>query len=383
MNSFDPYNHKNHNQANDDDDAYESDTDAEQDQTNPPKHPQQNSYPVTSIINIRKCCPANRKYDADRQFCWNEFSSDNSHALLDLPKISIRREDLFVNVTFGTPHCRSTAALIDLVIPSQQVSFENDALKLKGTVYSFDEYCVDVVDDLFEYLVVRSCQDHSTKCHYKGHLCVRKCCPAGYEIDIHDCVPSKRSLKLFFHNVTNKDSSAPLIVPVKATPAFIFGDPCSEGKFKLDPNDASDSHVLTVDGSVFMMRTKEDLDRNNYCLDNYKSDEVTRTFRCFPKEDKSSEVDGNLVMSMKPTVTVTCAAISVVFLLITFFIYLVLPSLHNLHGKLIMCYLMTSALSYSTVVVSIMLTYERYDSLPNEICVTMGKLLHTKLLMYT
>lgn len=351
--------------------------------TLPNRHQQQNTFSVTSITNIRKCCPGYRKYAAERQFCWSEFSSNNNSTLHDLPKLSVRHPDHFVSITFGAPPCHSSAVLVDTVVPNNQVVFNDEALILNGTTYNFNEYCIDLVDDKFEYLVVRTCQDQLTVCNFKGHLCVQKCCPAGEEIDELKCAPSKKSLKMFFHNVTNKHSSTPLITPVEMTPAFIFGNPCPEGKYMLNPDSAKDSHVLTADGSVFMKKSQKNLDRNSYCVDHYKSVGETRTFKCF--QTSSQETHDYLMEMLMPKMTLTCTTISAIFLFITIFVYLLIPSLHNLHGKLIMCYLLTSALSYTTMAVVIVIQFKSYKDngrVPEGLCVTLGKLFHSEFINY-
>lgn len=324
--------------------------------------------PMPSVTNFRKCCPYNRKYDVEKQFCWSPLSDNYTKAVPDLLKLAKRGKNVFVNVTIGTPTCRDSEALLDTVVPANQLIFNSaDALRFtsSGLLFSLDEYCVDLVDDLFEYIVVRSCWDSLSTCKH-DQVCVRKCCPDAYEMQKRSCVPSKRPISLQFHNRMNNGG---YVAVDGIRPAFLSRPKCPNGKYPLNRDDPTDSHVLTVENRVVMLFHNRVFGIDEFCVDNLYQMEGTRIVICL--NENLSPFPNKMLL--KTTLTTLCSAVSAIFLFLTFIIYAALPSLQNLHSKLIMCYLITSASSYAVVVwVRIFPYWFWYHS--QEICTLSGEL---------
>lgn len=310
----------------------------------------ENSHEIVTTINMRKCCPLQRKFDWDEQFCWSRFAQDDPNSATDLIKLAWNRKQQFVNLSMGSPHCRKSDVLVDKIIRRDDVEFLNtDAILIKESndsiILSFDEFCVDLVDDRFEYLVIRSCQDYITSCKHNDQACVHKCCPVGYELDGTKCIPSVRPLSLTFYNLTQAYNSE--IMPINMKPAIFQASHCSTGRYQMMDNDEPKKYMLTTSGTVYMPATNRVIDINMYCVDNVKFHNKSRTFVCVQEEKNMFAV----IRDLKPILTSICAAISAFFFLLTFFIYLCLPTLRNLHGQLIMSYLIASAASYVMVVI--------------------------------
>lgn len=318
--------------------------------------------PMPSVVNFRKCCPLGRKYDAERQFCWSPLAANDTKALSHLLKLAWRgRRTMFANATFGAPVCRRSEALLDTVVPAADLVFTVDSVLINSTavLLSLDEYCVDLVDDVFEYVVVRSCRDSSV---CRDRVCVRKCCPDGYEMQRRICVPSIRPVSVRFHNETQGGA---FVAVDGIRPAFLSAPTCKSGKYPLAEDDPEDSHVITLDGNVVMLAQNVVYGSDQYCVDNLHQKERTATLVCL------KEWTGPFTKSqLKVVLTTVCAAISAVLLFVTFLIYAMLPSLQNQHSRLIMCYLITSAFSYVALV--FMRVWPDWKGSP-EICTLSGE----------
>lgn len=327
----------------------------------------ENIHDIVTTTSLRKCCPQNRKFDWDKQYCYNQYAEDYANAATDLLKLTQNRQSHFVNLSFGTPHCRRSDVLMDKIIHRDDVQFlDTDAILINESnipvILSFDEFCVDVVDDRFEYLVIRSCHDYITSCKHGDQVCISKCCPVGYELHDNRCIPSTRPLNLSFYNVTDKYDSQ---IATNVKPAFLQGSGCTGGKYQLNESEEG-KRIMTTSGTIFASATNTVIDINMYCVDNVKYQPKAKIFVCVP--------EGKNVLSMirelKPMLTSICAGISAFFFILTFFIYLLIPSLRNLHGQLIMSYLMSSAASYITVVVHRTLPLQVLSA---DICQAAGK----------
>ncbi len=323
------------------------------------------TFPIPSVFNFRKCCPLNRTYDADGQYCWSPYADTHPGALEETLKIVFKREDTFVNVTFGAPPCGSSEVLVDTVIPYQKVSFlpDHDGFTIngeEGVLSTPDGFCADLVDHRFEYVVIRSCRNPYNECKHGKHVCISKCCPVDFEMQGKMCVPGKRPLSMTIYNLSYPE------VPAKnhPKPAFLQGINCPNGKHVLD-DDNTDKHILTTDGRILMVTTNVFLDTESYCLENLRSSNETKTLRCFQEKEHLGKM-----LEMKWFLSTICATVSALFLLLTFLIYALLPPLRNEHGKLVMCYLVTSAASYLSIVAQQVLPR---NELPPEVCRFEGK----------
>ncbi|XP_065199652.1 G-protein coupled receptor Mth2-like [Planococcus citri] len=328
----------------------------------------ENSNEIVTTVSMRKCCPSHRAYNWDKQYCFSQYTQDNHDSATNLIKLAWNRTPHFVNLSFGSPVCRKSDVLIDKILHRDKVEFLNtDAIAIKelnsSVILSFDEFCVDLVDDRFEYLAIRSCQDYLTSCKHDNKVCVQKCCPVGYEYHEEKCIPSTRPLSLTFYNITQTyDSEA---MPVTVKPAFLQASHCATGKYQLIDDDEPKKYLLTTSGTVYMPATNRVIDIDSYCVDNVKFHNKTRTFVCVHEEKSMFTV----IRELKPLLTSICAAISAFFFILTFLIYLCLPSLRNLHGQLIMSYLFASAASYVMVVIHRTVQLRMYS---DSICKTAG-----------
>ncbi|XP_061383722.1 G-protein coupled receptor Mth2-like isoform X5 [Danaus plexippus] len=180
-------------------------------------------------------------------------------------------------------------------------------------------------------------------CLCQGRRCFRKCCPPGkvYHrsqegrkcID-HDDIVQTKGLNVFFMNNYKKT------IDVVHTPGIflLYGIPC-DGDVYLEDNG---EWFIQEDGKLYVNVPSTIppfmlYEPDKYCVDTFISENedgaVTESFDaliCFATEKESN----HYVLSS------TCMIISCVFILATVAVYGWLPELRNLHGRVLMAYLL-------------------------------------------
>ncbi|XP_031355942.1 G-protein coupled receptor Mth2-like isoform X5 [Photinus pyralis] len=164
--------------------------------------------------------------------------------------------------------------------------------------------------------------------------CVRKCCPVGRLMFGTRCQESDISFAPLVYgdhllNVTNDHFY------------YIESNECPMGLYKLEPNEPEDEFFIQEDGRLYVPSQKAFFNPEDYCTDFFIDGEgphYLSVLVCF-KEDVDPDT----------TTYAYGMIISMPFLLLTFLVYAVLPD-RNLHGKCLMCYVITLFGAYAFLV---------------------------------
>ncbi|KAF5286673.1 hypothetical protein FQA39_LY16156 [Lamprigera yunnana] len=167
-----------------------------------------------------------------------------------------------------------------------------------------------------------------------GSICVRKCCAQNYVITENNCTEKTgSSINVSVYDGTQKVDGHSVDYVV----GMLY---CEYGYYKLEPNVYPDDlYLVQENGSLWKTATKEFFSPHEYCLDSLADD--TSVFLCI------SEKHVHLLIALR--INVVGMIISMPFLLITFLVYAVLPD-RNLHGKCLMCYVITLFCAYALLI---------------------------------
>ena len=174
--------------------------------------------------------------------------------------------------------------------------------------------------------------------------CTRKCCRAGEVLQEKTCVASEYvegSSKIL--QLRNELLDPDLWMITKLDDAFNIVEgmiECPEGfnRVILDPEHEDDVFVLQKNGILKMSSTSYSV--NEYCLDWTDYMKNCSAVICIAMSIDTTESAYPIGM-----------LISVVFLLLTFLVYAIVPELHNLHGKTLMCHMATLIVAYTGLVI--------------------------------
>lgn len=216
---------------------------------------------------------------------------------------------------------------------------------------------------LFVFVSNVDCANETSVC---DRYCIRKCCKAGQEFVNASCADSSNDL---LH---------PLVMPIYSENnsliqinisddhfRIVFGDPCENGKFYLDPSEIpEDEYYLLEDGRLYTPKISRYHGISEYCIEAIGN--TLFAFLCFTVAEEISET--NTDFRWYPIGMI----ISMPFLLATALVYAILLELRTLHGKSLISYTSTLFIGYlSLAIVQIKDTSD--DKLPTEYCVPFGK----------
>ncbi|XP_075214809.1 G-protein coupled receptor Mth-like [Lycorma delicatula] len=315
-----------------------------------------NLFDVPPVVSIKKCCPSERKFNNYTTGCWDSDVKNDKKTVDKLLKALLNSTPSYIDITFGSPDCKTNEMLVEHQIPYKQVrQLDNEAILMRipghneTIILPPEIICVDMYsyDDLT--LIVRFCQDEKLTCKIQRKACIRKCCPDGqslFKAINKNCNSSKYSFNpKFYSNVNNGNRK--LINEIR--PAITYGQNC-ENVYILEPwKYEYDKTYLDESGEVYIPASKEYLNKDDYCIDFVTFTELNRselaTFLCFPDVQDQVAQHSNLTSSFFIAVA-TGNIVSCFFLLLTLFVYLCLPNLQNIHGKTVMCYIFSLLVAY-------------------------------------
>lgn len=311
---------------------------------------------VPEVHFVRKCCPVNRRYSNFREGCWKEEFGDDFDTVDKLRTMFLNDTNSAVELAVGVPRCPKGSVLRDLVLHHRHIwRQESESILLKHQGKSDvllvpEEFCVDLVTDDDYSLVVRACQDAGVACGFDKSPCINKCCPDGASHQQLPCVQSRESFDVQFYTMNVKGSLIPS--PVLSV-GLAFGNQfltCPNKKYHLDPmKDPGDAFFVTDKGQLFVPRNPKEsrlVDWKNFCLERVRNRVLP--FLCFPHDRTTMQTQEAAHFQ----VIAYGLVLSGVFLLITFLVYLCLPSLHNLHGKTLMSHVASLLVAYSALICS-------------------------------
>jgi hypothetical protein len=295
-----------------------------------------------TVITVNKCC-LNGTYDPAAHICRDVFDEQNM-----LEKLTFQDTVCCVKVEFGLSECQTSQALVNTVVDRGQITLLENGTVLVNTidgvlVLEDNAFCIDNVVNRSNSVMVKFCQGVDTAC--KQSPCVQKCCPDGYGmIESKSCRPSDFDFNPQFYNIVSANGGFELVEAVVPSFAILSNLECD--KFILRPESTEgDFSYLEVDGRLYVPKhAAPHLTTDKYCLEKvfFPEDEMEGiyTFLCFPEDDIVEDT------SLQFTLCSLGLIISSVFLLATFLVYACLPSLQNLHGKTLMCHVVSLFAAY-------------------------------------
>lgn len=201
--------------------------------------------------------------------------------------------------------------------------------------------------------------------------CIRKCCGRGEYIFTGDEPNEKPNCKKHSDPSAFDNFTLP-VYDAKNTSDFanisqdhfriLYGDTCVNGKYMLTPwVSEEDKNYLLDDGRVLV--DGDFLDATQYCLEEVQGYDGLQTIVCFPPGE---DAETKAMFTFYPIGMI----LSIPFLLATFLVYAVIPDLRNLHGKSLMCHVVSLLSAY----VALCVVQVGTDWVPPSCCFSIGKI---------
>ncbi|KAL1452093.1 hypothetical protein WDU94_006406 [Cyamophila willieti] len=140
---------------------------------------------------------------------------------------------------------------------------------------------------------------------------------------------------------------------------------CKE-RFHLDPKKSiNDTYYISNDGRLYYPPGQKSFTAKDYCVEYFIKSDSLRPLICFEKQPE-----------IKLTYTIGMS-ISIICLLVTFLVYAIIPELRNLHGRCLMCHIISLIFAYLFLVSIQILAKvpEFHDLVKEELCVKFGFLI--------
>ncbi|KAF5292880.1 hypothetical protein FQR65_LT11132 [Abscondita terminalis] len=165
-----------------------------------------------------------------------------------------------------------------------------------------------------------------TDCDCSDKVCIRKCCEKGYDFEDTICVYNSSSIMFDIYD-------GEILVDQTRQNIIAGTVKCPNNFYRLDPNDLpEDEFFLQKDGRLWVPDYDNYISSDQYCLES--TDGNIWAVVCVPSITRTEQTINNAGM-----------IISMPFLLVTFIIYALLPE-KNIHGKSLMCYVLSLFLAY-------------------------------------
>ncbi|XP_077287960.1 G-protein coupled receptor Mth2-like [Arctopsyche grandis] len=320
-----------------------------------------------NMTTVNKCCLDNMVYNTEKRVCVNRPEAiDQKGVFWEF----VEGESSLLNIGYGLSNCTAPKVVYEYMRDYYKIELNQNFLKVIRPEKSYNlkpgTYCLDETMD--GSLVARGCRDECD-----GGPCVSKCCPHGhiYAFSTQDCSDNVMCVPrmdlgnhIEFFNVSDKES--PVRVSTPDTVGIRYSTLCPNNKYiKDDPK-----YLDVVSGDlIFPGKVNE-----GYCIETFEN-------RCLSKEKVQNLVfvcfypaTEFLLPRAKIAKLSICLMISCVFLAATLIVYIVLPSLQNLHGKTIMCHLAAMLIAFSCM------ARVQWDEVPPEYCGIYGYVIHFSLL---
>ncbi|XP_044598091.1 G-protein coupled receptor Mth2-like [Cotesia glomerata] len=344
------------------------------------------NYSTSRSMTIRKCCPQGQRYSTETRECMN-FSSNYIDMFNILRDFSDKIIDS-LSIIQGFPTCNYS--LINHVISTidDRLIFYNDTYQ--GLTFSKagkKKLFVTENNSCFDFgsspdtLVVITCND-AEFCEH--NTCLKKCCPEDEARINNKCQKLSLfpSFKKKFHTevesiVYNARYNSTLSDVLKFTDySLIVGFVSCNGSKRTYPVIPSKNWYFTSSGYVYVPDHQVARHHDEYCLEmifgNKFLEDGLYPIMCASKhiialKNDPVRPDGPVLLddpddplSSRILIKTIAETISCTFLLLTFLVYLSLPSLQNIHGITLMCYIGSLFLAFSSHTAIIFLTI--YDN---------------------
>ncbi|KAK4872681.1 hypothetical protein RN001_014710 [Aquatica leii] len=186
----------------------------------------------------------------------------------------------------------------------------------------------------------------------KTKICVRKCCHLNYVLIDKLCV--RNSTLEFKVDVFDDTVMVNDVLDFRYLPGRMI---CDSGStyYRLEPIDfPEDQFYMQRDGRLWQPLVNKHIASDRYCLERFDDIGIS-AFACFDAIDKVEKKLNTLGMM-----------ISMPFLLATFIVYALLPE-RNIHGKSLMCYVITLFGAYFFLVIM-----QQHTNVVGPGCTTLG-----------
>ncbi|XP_036144151.1 G-protein coupled receptor Mth2-like [Monomorium pharaonis] len=318
------------------------------------------SFP--QFVDIRKCCPRDTVFDSRTKACVTRLNESENFAEF-LLNGSIDTE-LVIITTKGPPTCQGP--IVDYKINENDIFLRNNTYSVMVPVFenedikeelliTADNACLEVTPDFASdrTLTARVCRDLK---FCDTNACIRKCCAENEYFSIERWnklpVPNK-PIEFYeaFADAVNQTKSSTFNMTEDY--GVLIGNPCKYSKFMdlIDPRKKDWS--LTSKGHVSIKNYDKNYSQSEYCMDIlYNRLEYDRLylFVCF----NASTQNDLLRWQMNTALQITSCA----FLLMTLLVYVCLPSLQNLHGKTLMCHVVSLLLAFTCLSIITWFTFD-------------------------
>ncbi|XP_026470469.1 G-protein coupled receptor Mth2-like [Ctenocephalides felis] len=194
---------------------------------------------------------------------------------------------------------------------------------------------------------------HLRGCTCKLRKCLRKCCPVGTGLVGKNCEVANDLPEFAPDIYYHRNADLRHHKWDRRWFAVVSGNTCNNGsRFMLEPDQhMSDINYLYLNGSLYVPNYVDPLkffDHKSYCVDYMQfSNETSWTWGTLMCVNIDMQLETDVIFQIFPVGLI----ISIIFLILTFLVYLILPELHTIHGKALMHYVGALATAYSFLAV--------------------------------
>ncbi|KAL3282448.1 hypothetical protein HHI36_005634 [Cryptolaemus montrouzieri] len=287
-----------------------------------------------------KCCPVGYTYNTTLHSCTNGGNSDILNKFLKNDFIEIG----LVKCEIISDEISNSAD--DIRINENQITFLKD-----GRTIQNGRYCIDATSD--KKLVIRTCEENSEIC--KKIRCIHKCCNDGQSfINGPNCVDTLRyGVNLHASNSIEEPDEPFAIIHGFGSGLYVLNE--NKYNFTVDKSGA----YISYQNKTESFKYHSVLERS-YCMEYAQKGEMNK-YALFAEPSKPK-------LETKFAVTRWVKILSCIFLILTICVYLLLPKMRNLFGKILLSY------SVSTLLFFFLLSFSQfyYNTTSNEVCRIMG-----------
>ncbi|XP_060856632.1 probable G-protein coupled receptor Mth-like 3 [Metopolophium dirhodum] len=319
-----------------------------------------------TAVPVRKCCPPGQSYDPEVRFCGPAGADGDEYLRRMMQRLRngfrAMADAVMVGYNYEQPLCDPAYVLADVPAVEVRGLMEADP----SAVELPPGYCFDLTPS--DELVARTCRPRDQYCGRGRYTCVNKCCKRDRMIvdgaNGRKCKQSEKPFTMSAYE-TNLDGR-----PVGQSNSTVLPYYLQLKCFDRDRVD--DGFMLTTDGSLYLNGDGKRVPETGYCVDYYavaglQAAAVLQAFVCASDEPLQA-MDEDTRGSWKYFVTLAGFVPSVVCLTLTLLVYAILPSLRNVHGYYVMCYVACLLVSF----ICLMILQWAQEAMNSNLCILSG-----------
>ncbi|KAL7044183.1 hypothetical protein ACKWTF_001819 [Chironomus riparius] len=314
------------------------------------------------VYKLRKCCPYDMSYDIFTRMCVVNNSSDLNENFRDIlfervvlfehDKIKCDEGDVLVEYHSNVHDLKMFEG--SLVITNYEgygpEVFNRKYYCIESTLNSEIEQPSAMTSQHFEKRasskwIAKVCRNKEV---CKEIPCVKKCCKLGERMVFTNssslCEEHEQGIDVQFYSFSMHQNQLTMDQMEPREYGILMPRYCE--KFKLEPDELH--YISGIDGSLYYDYEKKFYPNEEFCVDYFYDQSLDETednlvmtsFVCFDDEEQNRQ-------TIKFHIYATLLAISALFLGITFLVYIFLPKLLNLHGKTVVCHVLSLFIGYA------------------------------------